>query len=121
MKACDSLTRRLAITTALVVPIGSFLTRSIVDLPAWQHVGPIAWAAFSRHADIGNGVIYYSLFGIGSTLLAVATAISFRLTRASSGLRCAIPVYLTAAFAAGVILATTQAAPQMLSIRHPRE
>src|SRR5450432_4103110 len=121
MKACDSLTRRLAITTALVVPIGSFLTRSIVDLPAWQHVGPIAWAAFSRHADIGNGVIYYSLFGIGSTLLAVATAISFRLTRASSGLRCAIPVYRIAAFAAGVILATTQAAPQMLSIRHPRE
>ena len=107
----------LAISVALVVPIGSFLGRSVVEMPAWQRVGPIAWAIFSRQADLGNGEVLYPLFGIGSTVLAVALAIAYRLNR-NAPRSAAFPVYLGAAFAIGVILATTQAAPQMLSLSH---
>jgi hypothetical protein len=107
----------LAISVALIVPIGSFLSRSVVDMPAWQRVGPIAWAIFSRQADLGNGEVLYPLFGIGSTVLAIAFAIAFRLNR-SAPRSAAVPVYLGAALAVGVMLATTQAAPQMLSLSH---
>jgi hypothetical protein len=73
--------RALAISLALVVPIGSFVSRSVVEMPAWQRVGPFAWATFSRQADLGNGEVLYPVFGIGSTVLAVALAIAFRLNR----------------------------------------
>jgi hypothetical protein len=117
MKSNISITRALAIATAIIVPVGSILTRSIVEMPAWQHLGPVAWAAFSRQADLGNGEIFYPFFGIGSFVLAVGTAFSYRFDRAASR-SAAIPIYLTAVFAIGVILATTQAAPQMLSLKH---
>ena len=117
MKTENSGLTLLAISVALIVPIGSFLSRSVVEMPAWQRVGPIAWATFSRQADLGNGEVLYPLFGIGSTVLAVALAVAYRLNR-NSPQSAEVPVYLGAAFAIGVILATTQAAPQMLSLNH---
>ena len=86
-------------------------------MPAWQRVGPIAWANFSRQADLGNGEVLYPLFGIGSTVLAVGLAVAYGLNR-NAPRSAAVPVYLGAAFAIGVMVATTQAAPQMLSLRH---
>lgn len=109
--------KALAISVALVVPIGSFVSRSVVEMPAWQRVGPIAWATFSRQADLRNGEVLYPLFGIGSTVLAVGLAVAYRLNK-NAPRSAAIPVHLSATFAIGVMLATTQAAPQMLSLNH---
>jgi len=117
MKSQINALRVLAISVAIVVTIGSFITRSVVDMPAWQRVGPVAWATFSRQADLRNGEVLYPILGIGSTLLAVALAAVYRFNQAVSK-SAAVPIYSSALFAIGVILATTQAAPQMLSLTH---
>ncbi|MGA8407051.1 MAG: hypothetical protein WB680_07725 [Candidatus Acidiferrales bacterium] len=89
--------------------------RTIVEMPAWRHVGVEAWADFSRQADLGNGKIVYPIAGIGTMLLTVGAAIAFRRSpqRPRSA---AIPVYGAALMAIAVLLATTQAAPLMLSL-----
>jgi len=35
---------------------------------AWRKVGPEAWAAFSREADLGTGLVVYPLLGVGAPL-----------------------------------------------------
>jgi len=80
--------RVLAISMALVVAIGSFVSRSVVEMPAWQRVGPISWATFSRQADLGNREVLYPVFGIGSTVLAVALANRLRAQSPSMKRRC---------------------------------
>jgi hypothetical protein len=92
------------------------LNRTLVEMPAWRHLGVQAWAAFSRSADLGNGTILYPLAGIGSLVLILAAAIVFRVAPRRPW-SVAIPVYGAALLAIGVILTTTQAAPVMLSLR----
>jgi|SRR5271155_2582196 len=96
---------------------GASFGRTLVENPAWRHVGAEAWAEFSRAADLGNGEIVYPLEGIGAMLLIVAAAISFRLS-GKRPLSAAIPVYGAALMYIGGLLVTTQAAPIMLSVAH---
>jgi hypothetical protein len=104
------------IVVALVVgAVGDNLNRTIVEMPAWRALGATAWAAFSRLADLGNGRIIYPVAGIGSTLLVLAAAISFR-TSSVRPWSVAVPVYGAALMNIGVILLTTQAAPIMLNV-----
>ncbi len=95
---------------------GGNIDRAVVQNAAWQHLGPIAWAAFSRHADLSpRGFALYPLLGIGGTLFSVTAAVSFRLTgdlpRAA-----ALPIYAGALLTLSGLLATTQAASIMLSV-----
>jgi hypothetical protein len=109
-------TRRLVIATVAVLGlIGSEFDRAVVATPAWQRLGVADWAAFSRHADLGNGLVVYPIVGILPTLLAVAAAISHRLDRdrrRSAG----VPIQLTALFMLGVMATTAVAAPIMLGV-----
>lgn len=91
------------------------LNRTLVEMPAWRHLGVQAWATFSRSADLGNGTILYPLAGIGGTLLILAAALVFRLGPRRPWF-VAIPIYGTALLAICVVLTTTQAAPIMLSL-----
>jgi len=34
---------------------GSTVDRFVAGLPAWRQVGVVAWADYSRHADLGYG------------------------------------------------------------------
>jgi hypothetical protein len=111
-----------AVTRALIigsVVIGAFggamLDRAIVATPAWRQLGPVAWAAYSRHADLGNGLIVYPIYGIGLAVLTIAAAIVYRLDRAAPRLA-GPPVYLAALCAIGVIATTIKAAPIMLGV-----
>ncbi len=107
-----------SILTSLL--LGSFaggFNRTLVEMPAWRHLGPEAWAAFSRFADLGNGRIIYPVAGIGGTLLTLAAAVAFRISRRRP-LWAAIPVYGAALMDICVLLLTTQAAPVMLSLQH---
>ena len=91
------------------------LNRTLVEMPAWRHLGAEAWAAFSREADLGHGKLVYPLAGIGGTVLILAAAIAFRLSPRRP-LSVAIPLYGAALMAICVMLTTTQAAPIMLSL-----
>ena len=107
----------LAVATAMNgILAGAGLVRLIVDMPAWRRVGALAWADFSRHADLGNGLVLYPLLGVGGAVAAVGAVVAFRVSggtpRAASP-----PVYLGALLALLGMVATAFAAPQMLSLR----
>ncbi len=105
----------LIVVQQLLENVIGTMNRTLVEMPAWRHLGVEAWAAFSRAADLGNGTILYPLAGIGGLAMILAAAIVFRL-----GSRrpwwAAIPLYGSALLAICVMLTTTQAAPIMLSL-----
>ena len=57
----STLTRGLVIATIVVAGLASPLDRVVVGIPAWQDLGAEAWAAYSRHADLGAGLIVYPI------------------------------------------------------------
>ncbi len=95
---------------------GGNVERALVHMPAWRQVGSRAWAAFSRHADLGNGLFLYPFEAIAGALLTVGAAIALQFDP-STPRAAALPLYLGAALVLGGLLATTQAAPKMLSLR----
>ena len=110
-----TLTRGLVIATIVVAGLASPLDRVVVGIPAWQFLGAEAWAAFSRHADLGVGRIVYPVTGIGIAVLALAAAISYRAERdASPAAR--LFIYLAAIGGIGVMATTAIAAPIMLGV-----
>jgi hypothetical protein len=116
MMPARSVTRGLLIaSTAVGGLMGSLLDRAVVATPAWRKLGPVAWAAYSRHADLGNGQILYPVGYIGLAVLAVAAAAAVTADRTASRAT-AIPVYLQAAFMAAVMALTIKAAPVMDSV-----
>ncbi len=106
----------LIIVEQLLGTVVDSLNRTLVEMPAWRHLGAQAWATFSRSADLGNGTILYPLAGIGGLVLVLAAAIVFRLGPRRPW-SVAIPVYGAALLTICVILTTTQAAPIMQSLR----
>jgi hypothetical protein len=105
----------LVVVEQLLGTVVDSLNRTLVEMPAWRHLGVEAWAAFSRGSDLGNGRIIYPLAGIGGTVLILAAAIAFRLNPRRPW-SVAIPLYGAALMAICVMLTTTQAAPIMLSL-----
>jgi len=94
---------------------GGIADRIIVADPAWHRLGIAAWAEFSRHADLGNGLIAYPTEAIGATLLSIAAILSYHFDRPSRR-EAAIPLYLAAAsYVVGLVL-TIRAAPIMLGL-----
>ena len=84
---------------------GTGFDRAFVAMPAWRRVGPLGWAAFSRHADLGNGLIFYPLEAFGGMTFSVAAAVL--LFRNPTGPRSArMPLCAAAGFAIGGLLFT---------------
>ena len=55
---------RILLILAIFISVflaGGNIDRAFVAMPAWEEVGAIAWAEFSRYADLGNGLIFYPL------------------------------------------------------------
>jgi hypothetical protein len=103
------------VTTGLLAGIG--LDKSIVQLPARHRLGVVAFAAFSRVNDLGNGLILYPMLGIGAAALTILAALSgyWRGTPVVH----AWPLYISALLALLHSFTTTRAAPNMLSLRQP--
>lgn len=111
-----AVTRWLVLATLVVLGLfGSSIDRVVVATPAWEHLGALDWAAYSRHADLGNGLILYPIIGILPTVLAIAAAITHRLDRAAPRPATA-PIYLAALSMIGVMVTTAVAAPIMLNV-----
>jgi hypothetical protein len=96
---------------------GMNVDRALVAMPAWQRVGPLAWAAFSQKADLGNGLFLYPFEAIGGALLNIGVLLSYRSDRGNSPAK-AWPLYLAVFLAIGGLLVTIKAAPIMLSVPH---
>ena len=95
---------------------GASLEASLVKLLARKRTGARAYAIFARGADLGNGLWVYPIWAVMSALLVfAATVLSF--VRGSGS---ALSFVLLAASAASILhfVATSQAAPVMLSIRN---
>jgi hypothetical protein len=88
---------------------GASLDQSIKQLPARRRIGVIAFSAYSRAADLGNGIVWYAIIGVGAALLTIAAAISAYLQAAPGSV--ALPLYLAALMSLLHSFATTRAAP----------
>ena len=66
-----SVTRKLivAVTALGGISAGTTLDRSIVELPAWRRVGAVPWAAYSRQADLKNGLAWYAPLGFAMLIV----------------------------------------------------
>jgi hypothetical protein len=117
---CMALSRtRLALIAATLLSgllAGGNVDRAFVAMPAWQNVGATSWAEFSRHADLGNGLILYPVEAFGGFLFTLAAAVSLYLDRTADR-RAAWALYTAAVLCAGGLAFTVMAAPIMLGIR----
>ena len=95
---------------------GGNIDRAFVATPSWEKVGSLAWAEFSRHADLANGLVLYPVEAIGSTVLALTAAVLFRLNTQHPGAG-ALPLYAAALMSTAGLALTILAAPIMLGIR----
>jgi hypothetical protein len=96
---------------------GSTVDRFVAGVPAWKHVGVVAWAEYSRHADLGYGLILYPVLAIGGCLLALAAVAGWWRDREAQRAP-ALPLCLGAALAVAGLVTTLGAAPQMLGLRN---
>ena len=113
--------RRSIALTALLALVAGLLAgldfdRTLVAMPAWQAVGAQGWAAFSRHADLGPGLVLYPLEAVGGLLLATAATASvwFDQRAASAGF---FALLIAVGGAVGGLVMTAFAAPVMLEIK----
>lgn len=86
---------------------GASLDQSIKQLPARHKLGMVAFSAYSRAADLGPGIVWYAILGVGSAVLTIAAVVV--VLRAVPAAR-AWPIYAAAALAVAHSLVTTQAA-----------
>lgn len=94
---------------------GAGTFRVLLDLPARHHIGPVAFAAFSRATDLSPiGIVLYVLYGFGGALFTGATWFF------ASRVGAPIPVRRLAGVASiasvAILAATTQAAPLMFRV-----
>ena len=94
---------------------GASLDQSIKQLPARHKMGLVAYSKYSQAADLGNGILWYAILGIGAALLTIAAAVVAYV----NGLTVSVstPIYIAAVLAVLHSLATTQAAPINFSQR----
>ena len=85
----------VVVTTALCgIAAGASLDVSIRQLPARHRMGIMAYSVYSQATDLGTARIWYPPLGIGTLLLALATAVVAYLQH--TALSHALPMYLAA-------------------------
>jgi hypothetical protein len=98
---------------------GASLDQSIKQLPARRRMGVIAFSAYSRAADLGNGIVWYAAIGVGAALLTIGAAVGAYLRVAPAAV--AIPLYLAALASLLHSFTTTQAAPTLFQVRQVKD
>jgi hypothetical protein len=96
---------------------GETIDKFIVELPAWPYLGINAWAEYSRHADLGNGIFIYPIEAIGSfALLFTFSIVLLKKDRADTR-RISSAAYLATLFSLLGVIFTFFAAPHIIGIR----
>jgi hypothetical protein len=111
--------RSIVLTTLLAVVAGLLagldFDRTSVASPACLVGGAPAWAPFTRHADLGPGLILYPLEAVAGLLLAAAATAS-RWFEHRAANREFLALLVASAGAVAGLVATAFAAPVMLGI-----
>lgn len=94
---------------------GASLDQSIKQLPARHRIGAVAYAAYAQAADLGPGILWYAVLGVGAAILTIAAAVVAVVQRIAVPV--AAPLVIAAVLAVLHSLATVQAAPTMFSQR----
>jgi hypothetical protein len=95
---------------------GVSLEGSLVKLPARRRIGVVAYATFARGNDLGNGLVVYPIWAVSAALLTfIATIVAYVEQQPTTLL---IPLTIASLTSIGHFLATSQAAPVMLSLSH---
>jgi hypothetical protein len=94
---------------------GATLDQAIKQLPARKRIGVLAYSDYSRAADLGNGLIWYPIIGVGTAALSVVTG-TVGLADHASGPRAAALIALIAGSVAHMG-STAAAAPTNISQR----
>jgi hypothetical protein len=89
--------------------------QSVKQLPARRRIGAVAYSDYSRAADLGNGIAWYAVLGIGTAVLSVVTAIVV-VARHPTGAQVVAAVALIVA-TVGHMAVTAVAAPTNISQR----
>jgi hypothetical protein len=93
---------------------GASLDKAVVQLPARHRLGIAAFAAFSRANDLGRGLFFYPFMGISAALLTILAGLDAILR--ATPLAQAWPLYVAVLLAILHSIATSRAAPNMLSL-----
>jgi hypothetical protein len=104
------------LATTFNAPLFGTLNRAIVDFAAWRKLGAVAWADYSRRADLGPGLVLYPVEAIGGIAFTLAALVNYYLDGRTPR-SAAAPLYVAALGTVGGLLLTRQAAPKMLSLR----
>lgn len=99
----------VAATAADGLVAGASLDQSIKQLPARHKIGLVAYSEYSRASDLGPGILWYGILGVGAALLTIAAAVAAFFQGATPA--SATPLYVAAGLAVLHSLATTRAAP----------
>ncbi len=91
---------------------GVRLNKSVVELPAGRRIGSVAFASFSRAADLGNGLPFYAALGLMTPAVSVAAAVDTVVGAAPSMLLLILAIAI-ACLSAAHARATAGAAPNM--------
>src|SRR5918999_640080 len=83
--------------------------------PPRHKIGLIAYSEYSRASDLGPGILWYAILGVGAAVLTIAAAVAAFIEGVPSA--SATPLYVAALMAVLHSLVTTQAAPTNFSQR----
>jgi hypothetical protein len=95
------------------IAVGASLDQGIKQLPARHRIGVIAYSAYSKAADLGNGIPWYVSVGVGAVLLTIGAAIAT--FSQQTPLEMAFPIYTAMILSILHSLVTAQAAPTLFS------
>lgn len=71
MKVDATLALLIATLAANGLLTGATLDQAVKQLPARKVIGAVAYSDYSRAADLGNGLIWYPVLGVGTAVLSV--------------------------------------------------
>jgi hypothetical protein len=115
-----SVTRVLAIGAALFGGLLAGMTadRALIQLPAWEHLGVLPWANFTRAANAVPGFILNPAVGGAALLLTFAAAIALRFD-GTAPRPARVALWSAAAVAvAGAVVTRFLLVPALLALPH---
>jgi hypothetical protein len=105
----------IAATLSSALACGATFDQTFKQLPARHHIGATAYVEYVRAADLRNGLIWYPIIGISTTLLCLGAVVTGLLDHPSAAHTAAL---ITLALGTIVFtVATARAAPTLLTLR----